>query len=284
MSDGTALTLLYDGTFEGLMTAVFEAYTRRPMPASIAEEAGYQALFGERAFYIAADMAKADRVTVGIRRSMGWEAYEKIWLAFLSEQPDRGRWIYDYIRLGFEQGRRIASLLTDDRVRIIDKWSHLVSLESSRLIQFVRFSRREGGLFYSRIQPAYDVTALLMPHFAERFNIQPFVIHDLNRGLFGVYDRQDWRIVRADSVTLPPMTADERECRRLWKTFFDAVAIRERANPRCQRHFMPKKYWKEITEMRMDILDEGAVPPAPSLAGERDSLLASSPRLPETGL
>lgn len=64
-----------------------------------------------------------------------------------------------------------------------------------------------------------------MPHFAERFNIQPFVIHDLNRGLFGVYDRQDWRIVRADSVTLPPMTADERECRRLWKTFFDAVAI-----------------------------------------------------------
>lgn len=112
MSDGTALTLLYDGTFEGLMTAVFEAYTRRPMPASIAEEAGYQTLFGERAFYIAADMTKADRVTAGIRRSMGWEAYEKIWLAFLSEQPERGRWIYDYIRLGFEQGRRIASLLT----------------------------------------------------------------------------------------------------------------------------------------------------------------------------
>ena len=35
MSDRSAVAYLYDGTFEGLMTAVFEAYAHRPMPDAI---------------------------------------------------------------------------------------------------------------------------------------------------------------------------------------------------------------------------------------------------------
>ena len=40
MSDRSAVAYLYDGTFEGLMTAVFEAYAHRPMPDAIWEAAG----------------------------------------------------------------------------------------------------------------------------------------------------------------------------------------------------------------------------------------------------
>ena len=262
MSDGTAVAYLYDGTFEGLMTAIFEAYAHRPMPSAIAQADGFQPQFGQQAREIATDEIKAGRVVAGIRRILGDDAYEQLWLVFLSEQPERGQWIYDYVRMGLPIGKRIRRCLTDERVMRVHKWSGLVSLQSARYIQFVRFSQREGGVYYASIQPEYDVLALIMPHFADRFRDQPFIIHDKVRGLFGVFDTHDWAIVEADGVTLPAMTAAEQNYRRLWKTFYDTVAIRERTNPRCRRQFMPKKYWKDITEMCME--GEAEIPPLPS--------------------
>ena len=45
---------------------------------------------------------------------------------------------------------------------------------------------------------------------------------------------------------------DEKEAqyRRLWKTFFDTIAIRERRNPRCQRSNMPLRYRSTMTEFQ----------------------------------
>ncbi|MFW6294603.1 MAG: DUF4130 domain-containing protein, partial [Halanaerobium sp.] len=34
----------------------------------------------------------------------------------------------------------------------------------------------------------------------------------------------------------------------LWKSFFSAVSIKNRLNPKLQRQFMPKKYWKYLIE------------------------------------
>ncbi len=255
MSDGTTVAYLYDGTFEGLMTAVFEAFSHRPMPDTIAQAGGFQPQFGQQTRAIATEEAKAARVIAGIRR-LGDDIYERLWLAFLSEQIDRGQWIYAYIRLGLAVGPRVRHMLTDDRVVRIHKWSDRVSLEKSRYVQFVRFSQREGGVYYAGIQPQYDVLALLMPHFADRFRIQPFIIHDKVRGLFGVFDTRSWSIVEADGIHLPAVTDKEQEYCRLWKTFYRAVAIKERTNPRCRRQFMPQKYWKEITEMQMDVARE----------------------------
>lgn len=292
MSDGTTVAsspcggnttaYLYDGSFEGLMTAVFEAFAHRPMPDGIWEAEGYQPQFGERAAEIAADLGKADRVVAGIRRIMGPEAYERIWLTFLSEQRERGNWIYAYIRLGMKQGRRIHSLLTDQRVMTIHKWSGLVSTESHRFLQFVRFSKREGGVHYAGIRPAYDVVALLMPHFVQRLNIQPFVIHDKTRGLLGVFDTREWVLTQADDIAIPAPAKEERDYQRLWKTFYDTVAIRERTNPRCRMHFMPKKYWKDITEMR-DIPDREHTVFAPELP-ERETGPVLRPDRPEPPL
>ena len=42
---------------------------------------------------------------------------------------------------------------------------------------------------------------------------------------------------------------DEIKFQSLWKTFFKSVAIKERTNPRLQMQFMPKKYWKDLTEV-----------------------------------
>ena len=47
---------------------------------------------------------------------------------------------------------------------------------------------------------------------------------------------------------IPEISADERHYRRLWKSYFENIAIKERTNPRCQKNFMPVRYWKHLTE------------------------------------
>ena len=41
----------------------------------------------------------------------------------------------------------------------------------------------------------------------------------------------------------------EENIKKLWTTFFNTIGIKERRNKRCQMNFMPKKYWKYMTEM-----------------------------------
>jgi probable DNA metabolism protein len=42
----------------------------------------------------------------------------------------------------------------------------------------------------------------------------------------------------------------EKEYQDLWKKYFETIAIKERTNPRCQKNFMPVRYWKNLTELR----------------------------------
>ena len=44
------------------------------------------------------------------------------------------------------------------------------------------------------------------------------------------------------------MDKDERLFQQLWKTYFKAICIKERWNPRKHRQDMPVRYWKYLTE------------------------------------
>ena len=41
----------------------------------------------------------------------------------------------------------------------------------------------------------------------------------------------------------------EDDFEQLWIKYFNTISIRERYNPKLQRSFMPKQYWKFIPEV-----------------------------------
>lgn len=53
---------------------------------------------------------------------------------------------------------------------------------------------------------------------------------------------------RLEHLELAVPDDKELQYRRLWKTFFETVAIPERKNPRCQDTFLPKRYRGVMTE------------------------------------
>ena len=46
------------------------------------------------------------------------------------------------------------------------------------------------------------------------------------------------------------MDKDERLFQRMWKAYFQSIAIKERLNPRLQRQHMPQRFWAYLPETR----------------------------------
>jgi len=280
------LILQYDDTFDGLMTAIFDSYSHKPAPTAIVG-LQHQQILG--AFYtqVETDESKCRRVTDGILREMGAPCGERVWTAFMSTHPDKGNIIYRFVRLGMKIGRTIVHHLTNDIVLTMNDIVGKVEKEALYQRQFTRFSRiatptaagRETGVYYARISPANDIMALVMPFFADRFHVQPFIIHDTTREIAGVYDTNEWYIADAGDIKLPEggEAGDEFAYSGLWKRFYDSVAIKERINHKLRRQHMPKAFWKNMTEMnRLGTAPTIALPSDISRAAVEHSLLAEA--------
>ena len=68
------LIFVTDGTFEGFLTAVFEAYARKSPPDAIESAGGEQLGLFERRITIETDFGKSDRVWKGLKKHLGSKA------------------------------------------------------------------------------------------------------------------------------------------------------------------------------------------------------------------
>ena len=78
----------YDGTLEGLLSAVFEAYERREDPQDVTAQAALQPRLGQTVRFVETDVERAVRVQRGIKRVCGHAAYDAVMRASLSDEPD----------------------------------------------------------------------------------------------------------------------------------------------------------------------------------------------------
>ena len=46
------------------------------------------------------------------------------------------------------------------------------------------------------------------------------------------------------------LAEDEATYRACWQTYTRHIALENRRNPRLQRQFMPRRYWRHLTEMQ----------------------------------
>ena len=104
-------------------------------------------------------------------------------------------------------------------------------------------------ILYARIQPDNDVIALAAHHFSDRFRNERLIIHDVGRNKAVIAYRGRWIVSAFSPEQIQKASAEEMEWRRLWKQYFDHIAIMERKNTRCQNNFIPDRYRKHLTEI-----------------------------------
>lgn len=248
---------IYDKTFEGLLTVVFDAYYCKTFPESLASEAEPLPLFCQVTFTVVTDQAKAARVWCALEKKLSATALSQLTCCWLSELPQVDILLFRYIRKAIDAAQSIEVNFGDPDVLELAKLWKQVNWERLRMLQFIRFQKAEDGTFFAPFDPRYNVLPLTIAHFKDRFADQKWLIYDIKRRYGYYYDLHTVASVTFDSEATHFITGmldeslmdkDEKQFQQLWKTYFKSVAIKERINPKKHKQDMPVRYWKYLTE------------------------------------
>lgn len=246
------LNYVFDGSFEGILTAIYEAYARRERPDQLLPAQGLAMHLFDDYVSIETDCVKADKVAAAIQLKCSAEIFDRVLLAAMADDPDRGTLINRYLRLGFRLGSAVDCHLHEPFVLDLHHLSHRVNREVMRFEGLLRFVKTSAGIFYARYEPDHNITQALAPHFAARLADQSWIIHDIRRGVAALYNTQEW-ILAEWSASFEQQLPDWSECevayQQIWKAYHHNIAIAERTNPKLQRNMMPARYWKNLQEM-----------------------------------
>lgn len=242
---------LYDGTFEGFLTAVAWARRRKEIPEGITRTAPEQGGLFLQVVPVETDYDLSQTICKQVLDSISPFSFRVVYRAFLSETEGVEMALFNYLDIGWREGKRIDGMLTHKLVMPVRAIARRVMSEAHRMKGFVRFGQVAEGCYYARLEPDYQILPLIAPHFADRFSDQHWIIHDTRRGCAIIHDatRKPWLIAELDLLRNPDFTSDERFYKDLWKKYFTRLAVKERFNPVLQSQHLPLKYRKYLVEM-----------------------------------
>lgn len=88
----------YDQTFEGLLTSLFEAYSRKQFPDLLQAEEMPLPLFYDETHTVITDTEKAERVWKALQKKLSRFALSGLTRCWLSELPETPMLLFRYLR------------------------------------------------------------------------------------------------------------------------------------------------------------------------------------------
>lgn len=253
------MIFVFDNTFEGLLSAVFDAYVRRSFPDVLLMVGEPLPLFYDEVHTVITDEERAGRVWRGVQKKLSPSALTCLAQCWLAEESETPILLFRYICKVIDTPRSIETNFADPDVLAFSQMWKRVDWERIRLTQFVRFQKAKDGTFFAAVEPEKNALPLVVSHFRDRFNDQCWIIYDIRRAYGFYYDKVEVRRVTFEEdertghlitglLDETLMAADELLFQSLWKTYFKAICIKERLNPKKHRQDMPVRYWKYLTE------------------------------------
>ena len=239
---------LYDGTVEGFFTLVYVTYKSHIYPLKIYSEKEYIDNIIDTPVLIKTDYEKSDIVKESIIKKISNFVYQNILISFLSKEKDKANIIYEYLFQAYKHSYKIIYHNEIECVTRFNKMVQNIKSEAHKFKGFVRFTKLQNEIYFSKINPDNDILYLLITHFKNRLPNEKWIIYDENKDKAVFYDTKEAKIL--EDIKLDFKNSED-EYEKMWKTFIKAVTIKERKNLRCQRNFMPKKYWKNLLEVNI---------------------------------
>ena len=248
-------TLLYDGSFDGLLTAIFEAFEYRYQEVEIFSRENFQQenMFAE-IHEVYTNEEKSERVLKKLEQSIGKSGISQLLSVYFSELPEMERLILSAIQQSIQHPKEnVLQNFADNDILEISKICKSVSRERHRMTAFVRFEKMQDDVYFAKIDPDFNVLPLIRKHFKNRYADQKWMIYDLKRqyGLF--YDLEHCEFFYPnEKINLnqyqEKFHEEEKKYQTLWQSYFTKTNIVERKNTKLHIQHVPKRYWKYLTE------------------------------------
>ena len=239
---------LYDGSFNHLLNTIANLIKEQIKPLNIQNEITYQNDLFSTALKITNDTT--DKLSYKIKKTNPY-IYDLILCSYLSAEENKELIIYYFLLNAYKYGAKIIYMRKLKCVSKILEIAKYVHNEAHKMKGFLRFQELKSHFLFALVAPTNDILGFLSNHFQKRLPKEKWIIYDEKRKKMAIYYQNKIYITNIDIKNIKLLfSKDEKEMEQLWITFFETVAIKERKNYRCQRNFMPKKYWHNIIEMR----------------------------------
>ena len=253
------LIFRYDKTFEGLLTAIFDAYSIKRFPDILLAAEETPPLFYDEIITVVTDEERSNRVWKGLQKKLSASALTSLTTCWLSELPEIDLVLFSYIHKAIDAPRSIELNFGAPDVLELSKVWKKVNNERLRVMQFLRFQKAADGTYFAALKPLYNVISLVIPYLQDRFADQKWLLYDLKRE-YGYYHdlstitevhfEQKEGHLQSGFLDENIMDQDEKLFQKLWQTYFKAITIKERTNPKLHRQNLPIRFWKYLPEKK----------------------------------
>lgn len=247
-----------EDSIEGIFSAVYSAWELKyGHENTVIQVTGFfpqnMELFASY-IHLTPDAEKAAKVISTIRKRCSDRVYEQLFRAACADASDKADAIYKYIQVALRMGSSVVNHFTEPAVARIMELSRAVGNAEHHYLGFLRFIEIPGNILLARFAPKPRLTELIMPHFAERFPEERFVIWDIVRNVAGVHvPGQNYimlRLTEPQIAALQRYTEDKLEAEQLWKTFVETISIKERENVKLQQNNIPLHFRQFMPEFQ----------------------------------
>ena len=193
---------------------------------------------------------------------LSYEAFDILIHAWMSELPietqiiNFGRRIISLAQCecSFDQKRRLAAKAVtdcgDENTLTVTNASEKVRHEARRMMGLLRFSPK-NDIYIAHFTPDHLIIPALGNFFAARFMKTSWAIIDDKRKLclYSLQGEKPHLCAVPSFVQNEKISTETDEWEELWRHYFKTINNESRENKGLQRQFMPKRYWKYLTEL-----------------------------------
>lgn len=248
-----------EDSLESIFTAVYQAYEEKRRPEETVLSLSNEPMLFAEDIEVAPCVWKVKKVMSTLKSRFGEDNYMEICMALAAENEEKAQAVYQTVADGLS--RSSSGLLRRGGLfdNLANLWVHKtftlargVSREIRHLKGFLRFEELEKGVLYSKIGPKGNIVTFLMPHFADRFPAENFMIYDDMRNFFGIHPAgNQWYLLRREEINGAlelTLSEEERTYQELFRLFCHTIAIKERENTKLQRQMLPLRYQEYMIE------------------------------------
>lgn len=237
----------YDGSFDGLMTIIFEKY--KEIGNCQISKKDSQVTFLEKEF-VETNLVYAERVITSIKDNIGDEFFDNVYKVFKSNDDKKEEVIAITIKSCFIYG----NLYLGSAKKAAINFRKILKNFNQELHNYkglTRFREIQEGYLLAEIEAENDILEHLTIHFLARMPAEKFIIYDVNRKKASVCIKGKCEIVEVLEMNGID-TKDEEFFKDAWIGFYKAIGIDERKNEKLMIANMPKKYWKYLPEKNVN--------------------------------
>ena len=236
----TTLCWEYDGTFNGFMTIIDQAFTRKQFPAIILTAANaMESLFtGE---WIETDERQAEKILHRLQQRLTITNFQFIHDGFYATIENKELHLLEAIKIALNTRDSLENFIGNPCVLAVTNGLKTLFGEAHNYKGFVRFEY-VGSLLFSKVTPKHFSLPYICPHFAKRYPLESIIIYDTTHRLLALIEKGNISFI--EDVDCPKFDQQKKEdlIQSQWQAFLSAVTIQERANKNSQLNHLPLRF------------------------------------------